>query len=207
MEIQECTAEVFDKKQLAENIYHLTFKLINPTILVWSAGQYLSLKINTDTYRSYSICNTPNNSDYLEIVVDASPGGLGSLYLLSLSPRDKVSLRAPIGNFVLPPLSLGVGERSLILCATGTGVGPFRAMLSGLLEEIIHKQQRVTVYLFFGLRNEKGIYFKDFFKDFESKYSHFKFNLVLSQPESETWQGLTGNVTEHVLALCDWLNK
>ena len=53
--------------------------------------------------------------------------------------------------------------------------------------------------LYWGLRREEDIFWKEELEELAVKYPNFKFVLTLSQP-SESWAGRSGRVGEHVFA-------
>jgi NAD(P)H-flavin reductase len=55
--------------------------------------------------------------------------------------------------------------------------------------------------LIFGVRNINNIFYKEFFEDLSQKYKNFSFEITLSKPESNNWEGKTGRVTEAINAI------
>lgn len=54
------------------------------------------------------------------------------------------------------------------------------------------------ITLYWGLRHEEDVYWKEEFEELASKHPKFTFKLTLSKP-GKNWKGLRGRVTEHVI--------
>lgn len=95
-------------------------------------GQWVSIKVPVDgkppLNRAYTMAEPEQPTGHLPLVFDRVPGGLGSDYLYSLRPGDRVSLSGPHGKFVLPE----GGEQGLMLIGRYTGIVPIRCMLRAL---------------------------------------------------------------------------
>jgi ferredoxin-NADP reductase len=106
----------------------------------------------------------------------------------------EISCQGPFGDFILrPPM------RDTIFIATGTGIAPFRSMLHWLLADPSRHQGR-QLWLLFGNRTEKDIYYHDEFLRLAQQHSNFHYLPTLSRGSAE-WPGLRGYVQEHVPAV------
>jgi NAD(P)H-flavin reductase len=137
-----------------------------------------------------SIASIPSQKNELTMIHDVSPMGPGSKWTLALQVGDTAQIMAPLGIFTLKP---NPGKRK-VLVATGSGVAPFCSMVadyysSGGKDEII---------LYWGLRHEEDIYWKEQFEQLSRSYPQFQFAITLSQPKDD-WKGMRGRVTEHVV--------
>jgi phenol hydroxylase P5 protein len=113
---------------LIKGTYHwLSFELIEPHALQFQAGQFLMLNLpGVPVKRAYSIASNPVDTNNLDLLIDISPQGEGTLYLQSLNPGEPVSFLAPLGNFTLAP---DPEETRLIMVATGSGISAVRSMI------------------------------------------------------------------------------
>ncbi|WP_020557946.1 globin domain-containing protein [Thiofilum flexile] len=102
------------------------------------AGQYVSVALETDTYRQirqYSLSDT-SAKPYWRITVKretsapAHPAGLVSNWLHTLAVGDKVKVGKPYGDFVLSPQAEGV-----VLMSAGVGITPMVSILNSLVEQ------------------------------------------------------------------------
>lgn len=114
----------------APDVRELTLRPNGPP-LAHAPGQWLSLRLpvgeKPPLVRAYTLAAPPQPDGALVLLFDRVPGGLGSEYLWTLAPGDRVEFSGPVGNFVLPP-----GDDDLVFVARYTGIVPFRAMLQAL---------------------------------------------------------------------------
>lgn len=92
-------------------------------------GQWISLKLpvgeRPPLNRAYTMAEPETPSGELALAFDRVHQGLGSAYLYSLKPGDRVTLSGPYGNFILPDPPTD----DVVMIARYTGVVPFRCML------------------------------------------------------------------------------
>jgi len=192
---QKISVEVIKKKQVASRVYLVTFALIEPDSISFAAGQNMMLMIapasegRPGVNRTMSIASPPSSDSELLMVHDVSPMGPGSKWTLGLAVGDKATVVAPTGG----TLSFRDTKRRKVLVATGTGAAPFRSMVL----DAIDRGKHIPTILYWGLRHEEDIYWKDDFDDIAKRASEFSWNLVLSKPQ-KSWTGKKGHVTEHV---------
>ena len=159
------------------------------------AGQWLSFQqIKPDgeeLTRAYSIASPPGEDARFSLCLNRVQDGFMSNFLCDMKEGDEIRCQGPFGDFILhPPM------RDTIFIATGTGVAPFRSMLHWLLaDESRHQGKRL--WLLFGNRYEKDIYYHDQFQRLAGQHSNFHYRPTLSRGAAE-WQGLRGYVQEHV---------
>ena len=114
-----------------------------------------------------------------------------SNFLCDLEPGAEVPFQGPFGNFILrPPM------RDTLFIATGTGIAPFRSMLHWVLADQSRHQGR-QLWLLFGSRTEKDIYYHDEFLKLAADHLNFHYLPTLSRGGPD-WSGLRGYVQEHV---------
>lgn len=210
-----CTAVVSSKTKLTEKVYLVTFAMKDPPELDFVAGQTMVLHIAEGINRSMSIASVPSDPKNIVMCHDVSPMGPGSKWTLGLSVGDSVSFMAPLGAFVLDKES----PRKKVFVATGTGVVPFRSMLLDVYSSTnneLNPNIRIpsqlsnshirtdslfvdTIVLYWGLRYEEDIYWKDEFEKIEKEHPNFRFVFTLSKP-TQNWLGKKGRVTDHVFS-------
>jgi CDP-4-dehydro-6-deoxyglucose reductase len=78
------------------------------------------------------------------------------------------------------------------MIATGTGVSPIKSMLLHLLD--IRSSRKVRLY--FGVRHESDLFYTDLYRGLAAKYPEFRYDIVLSAPNPESWAGPRGRVTD-----------
>lgn len=191
---QPFTAKLEEKTVHNQRFIQFAFELVEPHSLPFQAGQYVSLQITPEgDRRSYSICSKPSLDHGFELLVDISPGGLGSQYLAQLQFGDTVSGLAPLGSFTLNPAST---EQALVFIATGSGIGPLHSMIHHLIQD---QEERRPISLYWGMRHPHDFFWLHDYQDLVVAASNFAFYPVISQVVPE-WTLSTGRVT-HLLAI------
>src|SRR6202158_5130360 len=158
------------------------------------AGQWLSFKTNKpdgeEITRAYSIASPPGEDNRFALCLNRVQDGFMSNFLCDMKEGEEITCQGPFGDFILrPPL------RDTVFIATGTGVAPFRSILHWLLADPVRHQDK-TLWLLFGNRTEKDIYYHEEFLKLAAQHSNFRYLPTLSRGAPE-WQGLRGYVQEH----------
>lgn len=103
--------------------------------------------------------------------------GLCSNYLCSLKPGDTVKMTGPNGKkFVLPENS---EDFNYIFFATGTGIAPYRGMITDLLE----KGVKNDIILVFGCPYRSDLLYSDYFEDLANRYDNFHYLKSISRED------------------------
>lgn len=163
-------------------------------------GQYSSLKVNeAGLRRSYSVASLPKGKS-IDLLVDVSPMGAGSKYILNLKVGDEVEVLGFLGRFTVDP-GLLFDAKEILFVATGTGVAPLKPMIEDLL---YNKHFAGEVRLVWGMRYEEDLYWLKEMDNMNRDFDNFKFEVVLSKP-TEDWPGYKGHVSDVVGPLkLDW---
>ncbi len=186
MAVNRLVAKIKEKRNLAPDYW--VIKLAFETDFIFQVGQYVSIKVAEDgSRRSYSIASVPKGKE-IELVVDVSPMGLGSKYVLAAKLGDEVEVMGPVGNFRVSDNP----NNKVLFVATGSGIVPFRPMIEDLLER---RGFTGEVRLDWGMRHEKDLFWIEEFNQLKSQYSNFTFDIVLSKPEGE-WTACSGHVED-----------
>lgn len=166
--------------------YH--FEMETPHRLEFTAGQYVSVKVaETGERRSYSLCSAPSIDHGFELLLDISPGGLGTQRFESLQYGARLEGIGPLGNFVISSQP----ESAIALVATGSGIAPLKSMLLDLVE----KRDPRPITLYWGMRKAEHLFWLDEIQDIVEATSNVSFYPVISQPNDE-WTLSTGHVTD-----------
>jgi ferredoxin-NADP reductase/ferredoxin len=117
----------------------------------FTPGQYMEVSIpGMEIKRAYSLTNLPNWDGTLEFLIRLQPGGAFSTWLAqSAKPGDTLSLRGPVGRFVLDETS----PRPRILVGGGCGFAPLLSMLRHLADF----QDTQPTHLIFGANTESEL--------------------------------------------------
>ncbi|MBU0576212.1 FAD-dependent oxidoreductase [Patescibacteria group bacterium] len=169
-------AKLEEKLQHNVKYTQFSFELIKPQHLEFQAGQYVSLKVsNKGERRSYSICSTPDNQHQFDLILDLSPGGLGSQFLQQLEFGEEVEVLAPMGQFLVPE---DLPADHLVFVATGSGIAPFKAMIE---DQLRNKQDQRQITLHWGMRHPEDLFWLDEWEKLDETFINFHFHPVLSQ--------------------------
>lgn len=136
---------------VATDTLRLRFKLADLATLTgethpqpfdFKAGQFVSIGFTEKAWRAYSIASTTEEAE-LELVVRMVEGGVGSEAFRAAKAGDSFPFKGPFGHFGLSENP----EATLVFCATGTGITPFRSMVK---TEATQAQPRPMVLLYGG---------------------------------------------------------
>lgn len=152
----------------------MIFSLVDPSHIVFQPGQYILLNVEGG-FRQYSIVSTPKNDQVFEILIDVFPMGIGSKYLLKLQPKDIITFRAPLGLFILSKK-----EVPKIFLGTGSGIAPLKSMIQELIEDQFSK----PMYLMWGLRTAKDMYYQNEIKELAQRNTNFHYAYCLSREQN-----------------------
>jgi NAD(P)H-flavin reductase len=187
---QQMKAKLADKLVINEKFTLFTFSLVQPHQMQFEPGQYVSIVVDeTGDRRSYSIASKPENQDGFDILVDLSPGGVGSKFLANLQLGAEINLMGPMGRFVVQK---GGNEEELVFVATGSGIAPFKSMIMSMLQE---GGERRPMTLYWGMRYVEELFWLDDFQDLAESFANFKFHPVISKAIEE-WTLCRGRVTD-----------
>ena len=187
-------ATAIEIERLTAKMYH--FVLETPEPFEFKAGQYVCVKVAEGRINAYSIAGKLAENRF-ELLVDISPGGPGSKYFENLKVGDKVAYMGPFGIFTLKPDD---GSEEMLFLGTGSGCSPLRSLIDSALAE--HQLDK-PITMYFGLREEGDIFWKEYFENLSKKYPNFHYKLFLSQPGVD-WpatagkHGAVGHLTEAI---------
>jgi len=192
---QTFTARLINSVSLSGITKHLEFEMLNVSRFGFVPGQWLSLKHTKEDgeeiTRAYSIASPPSENSSFALCLNRVQDGWMSNFLCDMKAGDEISCQGPFGDFILrPPM------RDSIFIATGTGIAPFRSILQWLLADPSRHQGR-QLWLVFGNRTEKDIYYHQEFLQLASNRENFHYWPTLSRGTPD-WPGLRGYVQEHV---------
>jgi len=159
--------------------------------IAFQAGQYIQLAIpGVDGPRAFSIANSPDHADHVELHVRLVPEGKGTGYLHNrLAVGDELSFSAPYGHFFVRKSQ----NKPMIFIAGGTGLSSPKAMIDQLLAD--GYPEKLT--LFHGVRAKADLYYQAYFEALAEKHDNFTYVPALSEKKAEDdWTGEVGFVHE-----------
>lgn len=190
--IQEFAATVDRIDALTHDIRWLGLRLNEPETMPFVAGQYVEVGVPgmPDQRRSFSMANSPTETDRVDLIVKVLPGGCFSSVLdQRLSLGDQVQLRGPLGQF-----GVQLSHRPMIMIAGGSGMAP----ILGILRELAATGNRREVTFFYGARTARDLFLIEELGQLARQHDWFTFIPALSDPSADdaAWEGETGLITE-----------
>lgn len=175
----------FDKNDIGEDY-----------IAAWKNFNIFSLKARNPepTIRAYSMANYPAEGDIITLTVRIAttpfkprpevgfqnvPTGIGSSYIFSLKPGDKVMMSGPYGDFH-PNFE---SKREMIWIGGGAGMAPLRAQIMHMTKTL-HCTDR-EMHFFYGARSLTEAFFLEDFWELEKEFPNFHMHLSLDRQDSK----------------------
>ncbi len=143
--------------------------------------------------RAYSLANSPAERllRFTIRIATPPPGrpdlppGVGSSYVFSLKPGDKVSLSGPYGDFFVKDT-----DREMCFIGGGAGMAPMRCHIFHQLKTL-NTERRVTFW--YGARSRQEMFYDEEFLDLAARHNNFSYHVALSEPQPEdNWDGPVG---------------
>lgn len=173
----------FDKNDIGEDY-----------IAAWKNFNIFSLKARNPepTIRAYSMGNYPAEGDIITLTVRIAttpfkprpevgfqdvPTGIGSSYIFSLKPGDKVMMSGPYGDFH-PNFE---SKREMIWIGGGAGMAPLRAQIMHMTKTL-HCTDR-EMHFFYGARSLTEAFFLEDFWELEKEFPNFHMHLSLDRQD------------------------
>ena len=120
-----------------------------------------------------------------------APPGIGSSYVFSLKPGDKVTLSGPYGDFFIKDT-----RREMCFIGGGAGMAPLRSHIRHQL--LTEKTGRIITF-WYGARSRQEMFYDDEFSELMETFPNFSYHVALSEPQPEDdWQGFTGFIHQVV---------
>ncbi|MBS1191298.1 MAG: phenol 2-monooxygenase subunit [Rhodocyclaceae bacterium] len=195
--VEDFSGEVVRLEDLTPTVKGIWLKLDRP--LRFQAGQYVNLEVPLadGRARAFSLANSPDQPDLVELNVRIVPGGQVTTWLHgNLRVGDRLTLSGPYGRFFVRK-SAAV---PLVFMAGGSGLSSPKAMIDDLLAE----GSDLPITLVYGQRTRGELYYHDYFEDLAARHPNFSYVPVLShEPDDSAWRGARGFVHDAAKAHFD----
>lgn len=178
-------------ESLTHDIRRLTLTLVEPNNITFHSGQFVDVYLpGTDSYRSYSMSNTPSQSDRLEFMIKIFKGGRFSTLLDEQFTKGyQLDVRGPFGNCIRREESKG----AMFMIGGGSGMAPLWSILNDMAEKGVNRK----ITFFYGARTKRDLFYLEKFAEITEKLEGFTFIPALSEPLPEdNWDGETGFITD-----------
>jgi ferredoxin-NADP reductase len=141
--------------------------------------------------RSYTICSSPTQRNFVEITSKRVEHGYVSKFLNDLAAVGlTVKARGPYGRFHFDESK----HDRIVLIAGGSGITPMVAMLRYIDDLCLN----IKVRLIYCVRTERDVIFENEIAAIQKRVAGFRQVIVLSQPGSE-WKGWKGRLRREIL--------
>ncbi len=182
-------------ERLTDDIRAIEIALTAP-MKFW-AGQYADITVTTKEgetiTRSFSMANTPEQTENLQFIIKKYPDGRfsGELDGGGIAVGAEVTVRGPFGT----SFRREARDGALILVAAGSGMSPIWSILH---DHIASGEQR-PVHFFYGARTRNDLFYLDKIREITDAHADVTFVPVLSHADDDTtWNGARGFVHEVV---------
>ncbi|EGU33639.1 CDP-6-deoxy-delta-3,4-glucoseen reductase [Vibrio sp. N418] len=146
---QTMPCKVASFEYVTEDIVSIKFRFPPTAKFDYLPGQYVDLSFK-GVKRSYSIANAKSELKELELHIRKVPNGqMSELLFGELKENQLMRIEGPKGTFFVKD-----NVKPLILIATGTGIAPVKA----IVEELIAKEDKRDIYIYWGMQYLKEIY-------------------------------------------------
>lgn len=168
-----------EQYELANNVVGFRFSLPDNSFH-FIPGQFISLQIPWQQRiikRSYSIASTPalaQQQSLLEISVALVEDGRASQYLTDMQPGDQIEMVGPYGRLILPEQI----PHRIVLVGTGTGIAPYRAMISEL-RQLATKEHDIDIVM--GVRTPTHLFYDEDFIQLSDEFSNVHYWVCFSR--------------------------
>jgi len=179
-------------------ISFLEFDITDRFSATWEKFNIRGLIAKSDdpVFRAYSLANPPLENEKLMFTIriatppddsPEAPPGVGSSYVFSLKPGDRVTLSGPYGDFFVKDT-----DNEMCFIGGGAGMAPMRCHIFHQLNELQTKRKTTFWY---GARSKQEMFYDDEFASLENKYDNFTYHVALSRPlREDNWTGMTGHI-------------
>lgn len=193
--VKDYSGQITNIVQLTHDIRAIEISLSAP-MKFW-AGQYADITVTTKTgetiTRSFSMANTPEQTEKLQFIIKKYPEGRfsGELDGGGIDIGADVTVRGPFGSCFRREERDG----PLILVAAGSGMSP----IWSILHDHIASGEDRPVHFFYGARTQADLFYLDRIRALTDAHRSIRFIPALSHADGDaTWTGARGFVHEVV---------
>ena len=165
----------------------------------WEKYGFFDLKCENPvpTMRAYSMASYPAEGNIIKLNVRiATPPfdrsvprelgpkllpvnpGIGSSYIYTRHPGDKVMISGPFGDFLLPKDD--PDSQEYVFVGGGAGMAPLRSHIMHLFKTLKTKKE---VHFFYGARSLVEAFYLEDYAEIEKEFPNFHFHLALDRPD------------------------
>ncbi len=156
----------------------------------------LHAKSEEAVFRAYSLASPPSEGNLLKFTIRIAtppggatdiPPGVGSSFVFSLMPGDKVTLSGPYGDFYVKDT-----QREMCFIGGGAGMAPMR---SHIFHQLLTEKTTRKMTFWYGARSMQEMFYDGEYRDLADRFDNFSYHVSLSEPEAkDDWDGLVGYI-------------
>lgn len=187
---------LIEKRQEASGVITLRFDTRN-TGFDYVAGQHASMTLDVSdpkgNMRQFSIASSPTEKDFVMFSTKLSDTPFKQK-LNSLILGDKVKVKGPFGNFILP----SDYSKQIIMLSGGIGITPPpRSMIKFATDKRLDSK----IILLYSNRIPKDILYRKDLEEMEKNNRSLRAVFTITRPEEsdEEWSGRTGRIDEKTI--------
>lgn len=172
----DCRVVALD--DLTHDIKRLRLEILSGGPLVFSAGQFASLRFPGLPARDYSMANRPDEA-LLEFHIRLVAGGAVTPFVRErLKIGDRLRVAGPMGTSSWRRRHAG----PILAVAGGSGLAPIKS----IVETALASGMRQPIRLYVGARAERDLYLLDHFAALGARHPNLSVVPVLSEPDGPT---------------------
>jgi NAD(P)H-flavin reductase len=171
------TGRVIGVHDVSPGTRKFTVEIDNRQRLPFRAGQYVHLSVPGFEKRPFSIASAPHEPLLEFHVKGGAPGGLSAHIVSQMSPGSPIVLEGPLGEGHLRAPEKPELARPLLAIGGGLGVAP----LKSIIESTLYDRAHPPAHLYWGVRQQEGLYLDAHFRALAAKYPRFSYIPVLSE--------------------------
>lgn len=168
-------------EDIAPYTRHFTFLSDRP--ISFLPGQFITLHWRYEdkrVHRNYSLANyggyNPDRSNRVELAATYVPHGFASEQLFAMQPGNQIEATGAFGRLILRDEPV----KRYLLIATGTGITPYRTMLSNLAGKMATDPE-LQVLLLFGVRHSQDVLYRNELTTFANQQPQFTLQIYYSR--------------------------
>lgn len=181
--------EIVERTQLADDLFEIG--IAPSTTLIFQAGQHVQLVRADGLSRPYSLACVQNEDWFVRFHVRCNVVGPMSQWLChEATIGERVGLLAPQGRCHYRP---ELRERSLLLLATGSGLGA----LAALARQALAEGHCGPIVLYHGVRHVTDLYLQTLLEALAVRHENFTYRACVSAANHVTRAGIaSGRITD-----------
>lgn len=193
--VRKLPCRVIEKSLLTHDVMMLKLKLPVTEVFQFYPGQYIDILLPDGRRRSFSMANSPDKHEQMiELHIRHIDGGdfTGQVFT-GLEEKTVLRIEGPLGHFYLRENT----DKPIIFMAGGTGFAPVKSIIEYAFKKGITR----NMYLYWGVRAQRDLYFHDLATSWSNQHANFKYIPVLSDPLPEDDKAFrVGYVHEAIMA-------